>query len=90
MSYRWAGAGYLERCLKRVFCLVLAFCVVFCFLVLVLVFAFFFRAVPAAYGSSLARGRIRAIAAGVHHSHSNAGSEPHLVCTPQLMETLDP
>ena len=37
-----------------------------------------FRAVPEAYGSSQARGRIRAVAAGLHHSHSNARSEPCL------------
>ena len=38
----------------------------------------FFRAAPAAYGSSQARGGIRAAAAGLHHSHSNTGSEPRL------------
>ena len=43
----------------------------------------------AAYGSSLARGHIRA-AAGLHHGHSHAGSEPHLWPTPQLTATLDP
>ena len=32
----------------------------------------FFRAAPTAYGGSQARGRIRAIAAGLHHSHSNS------------------
>ena len=32
-------------------------------------------AAPAAYESSQARGRIRAAAAGPHHSHSNIGSE---------------
>ena len=31
-----------------------------------------FRATPTAYGST--QGRIRATAAGLHHSHSNAGS----------------
>ena len=31
-----------------------------------------------AYGVSQARGRIGATAAGPHHSHSNAGSEPCL------------
>ena len=35
-------------------------------------------AVPAAYGGSQARGRIGAIAAGLHHSHSSAGSELRL------------
>ena len=34
-----------------------------------------FRAIPAADGSCQAKGRIRAAAAGLHHSHSNAGSE---------------
>ena len=38
----------------------------------------FFRAAPAAYGSSQVRGRIRATALGLHHSHSNTRSEPHL------------
>ena len=32
-------------------------------------------AAPAAYGGSQARGWIRAIAAGLHHSHSNVGSK---------------
>ena len=42
-----------------------------------------FRATPIPYGGSQARGPIRAIAAGLHHSHSNVGSEPHLWHTPQ-------
>ena len=37
-----------------------------------------FRAAPAAYGSSQARGRIAAIAAGLCHSHSNVGLS--LIC----------
>ena len=41
-----------------------------------------FRATSTAYGSSWARGRIRATAAGLHHSHSSVGSEPHLWATP--------
>ena len=49
-----------------------------------------FRATPAAYGGSQARGLIRAVAASLRHSHSNAGSEPHLQLIPQLMATLDP
>ena len=36
------------------------------------------RATSASYGSSQVRGRIRAAAAGLHHSHSNVESEPHL------------
>ena len=35
-----------------------------------------FRATPMAYGSSQARGQVGAVAAGLHHSHSNARSEP--------------
>ena len=41
-------------------------------------FFFLFRAIPVAYGGSQDRGRIRAIAAGLYHSHSNMGSELHL------------
>ena len=41
-----------------------------------------FKASPATYGGSQARGGIRA--AAVDHSHSNAGSEPCLQPTPQL------
>ena len=36
-------------------------------------FLFVFRATPATYGSSQARGQIRATATGLHHSHNNAG-----------------
>ena len=38
----------------------------------------FFRAIPLAYGGSQARGQVGAAAAGLHHSHSNAGSELRL------------
>ena len=48
---------------------------------------FFFRDAPAAHGRSQARGRIRATAAGLHHSHSNAGSKLRLRPTLQLTET---
>ena len=33
-----------------------------------------FRAAPAAYGGSQARGQIGAVAVGLYHSHSNTGS----------------
>ena len=49
-----------------------------------------FRASPAAYGSSQAKGQIVPAAVCPCHSHSNAGSEPHLRPTPQLTATLDP
>ena len=39
---------------------------------------FFFRLAPAVDGSSQARDWIGAITASQHHSHSNAGSKPHL------------
>ena len=43
-----------------------------------------------AYGSSQARGRISATAAGLHHSHSNVGSKPRLPPTPQFTAMPDP
>ena len=49
------------------------------FYLFICLFAFFlFRAALTTYGSSQARGQIGAIAAGLYHSHSNAGSKPHL------------
>ena len=48
-----------------------------------------FRATGAASGSSQARGQIGATAVGLHHSHSNARSEPCLQPMPQLMAVLD-
>jgi len=45
---------------------------------------------PAAYGSSQARGQIRATAAGLRHSHSHARSGPSLRPPPQLTAMLDP
>ena len=38
----------------------------------------FLRATPVAYGSSQARGRIRAVASDLCHGHSNMRSELHL------------
>ena len=49
-----------------------------------------FRAPPTAYGGSQARGWIGAVAASLHHHHSNTGSEPHLWPTPQLLVTPHP
>ena len=42
-----------------------------------------------ACGCSQARSGTGAIAAGLHHSHSNARSELHLRPTPRLMAILD-
>ena len=50
----------------------------------------FFRAAAEAHGSSQTRGQIGATAAGLHHSHSNVGSEPSLRPTAQLPATVDP
>ena len=45
------------------------------FLYLISCFYFLlFRAAPVAHGSSQARGQIRAVAAGLCHSHSHTGS----------------
>ena len=46
-------------------------------------------ATPAAYGNSQARGWIRAVAAGLYHSHSNTGSKLHLWPMLHLVATLD-
>ena len=43
-----------------------------------------------AYGGSQARGLIRAVATGLHQSHSNASYEPCLPPTPQLTAMPDP
>ena len=61
---------------------------VFCF-VLFCLFAIS-RAAPMAYGGSQARGLIRAVATGLHHSHSNTGSKPRLWPTPQLTAMPEP
>ena len=47
-------------------------------------------AVSAAYGGSQARGQIRPAAAGLCHSCSNVGSEPHLQPTPQQRQIHNP
>ena len=48
-------------------CFIFLFYFIFCLL----------KAAPAAYGGSQARGQIKAVAAGLHHSHSNARSLTH-------------
>ena len=55
-----------------------------------LVFLPFLGPLPRAYGGSQARDPIGAIATVLPQSHSNAGSEPCLQPTPQLMVMLDP
>ena len=53
-------------------------------------FFLFFRAAPAADGSSQARGLIGAAAPGPHHSHSNTRSELRQRPTSQLIAMPDP
>ena len=61
-------------------------------MVLQFFFHFFvlFTTTLAAYGSSRARGGIGAVAAGLHHSHCDTGSESHLLPTWQLKAMSDP
>ena len=59
------------------------------YILFIFLFFLFFRAAPVAYGGSQARGQIRAVAAGLHHSHSKARSEPRLQLTPQLVAMLN-
>ena len=56
---------------------------------LLLLFALF-TTVPVPCGSSWARGQIRAAAAGLHHSHGNAVSDPHLQLKMTLAAMPDP
>ena len=60
------------------------------FLIYLFIYFFLFRVVLVAYGNSQARGHIGAAAAGLHHSHSNGGSEPHLQPMLQHAAMLDP
>ena len=46
--------------------------------IVIVIFFFFFRATLEAYGASQARSLIRAVAAGLCQSHSNARSELRL------------
>ena len=55
-----------------------------------MLFLVILRLRSSAYGGSQARGRIGAVAAGLHHSHSNTGSELRLLLTPHLTAMLDP
>ena len=50
----------------------------------------FSRAAPAAYGGFQDRGLIGAVAAGLHQSNSNSGSQLRLQPAPQLTATLHP
>ena len=45
---------------------------------------------PTAYGSSQARGQIRATVVSLCHTHSNGRFELYLLPTPQIMVMPDP
>ena len=60
------------------------------FLGFLFVCLFFWGAAPVVYRGSQAGDRNGAAAAGLYHSQSSAGSELHLLPTPQLVETPDP
>ena len=69
---------FSKSCLN---CLDLVLGWIYSYMTLFYLFFFFFfpfRATPVAYGSSQGRGQIRAAAIGLHHGHSNVGSELHL------------
>ena len=58
---------------------------------LICVFFFWlFRVTLVAYGGAQARGLIRSTATSLRHNHSNAGSEPCLLPTPQQLWILSP
>ena len=61
-----------------------------CHIFKVLFSFFLYTAIPAAYGNSGAGGGTGASAAGLHHSHSNMVSKPHLQPILQLVATPDP
>ena len=67
-----------------------------CFFVFVFVFVLSFclfafsRAAPVVCGGSQTTGPIAAVAASLHYSHSNVGSELHLQPAPQLTAMPDP
>ena len=52
-------------------------------------FFFLFIATAVTYGISQATDQIGAAAAGLHHSHSNTRSKPHMQIAPQLVAMLD-
>ena len=57
--------------------------------IIIIIIILLLRITSAVYGSSQARGSFGAIAASLHHSHSNARSEPHLQPMPKFMAMPD-
>ena len=65
-------------------------CVCVVLFIYLFIYLFIFRTAPVAYGSSQARGQIRAASAILHHSHSNARSQSHLRPICSSWAILDP
>ena len=79
---------YIAQCLAHRNCSTRSMCFIYVFVHL-LTYCLF-KARFKAHGSSQARGWTGAVAADLHHSHSNLGSGLHLWPTPQLTAMLDP
>ena len=91
------AAFYLAMILLFAFTVIIRkrFSLFFFFLIIIitfpnLLFFLFFRAALVAYGGSQDWGPIGATTAGLHHSHTNMGSELNLQPTPQPTATRDP
>ena len=56
---------------------------------LLTIYFLFFRATPAAYGGSQARGQTGAATANLHDSHSNTGSLTHCDARDQIGILMD-
>ena len=82
-----SSAGFVMN--QSLFFIFIYFIITIIIIIIIVFFAISWAA-PTAYGGSEARGRIGAVAAGLHHSHNNWGSQPCLQPTPQLTATLDP
>ena len=71
LQWTWHSISVFLACISLIIHIVkhrfIPLCTFFCL----------FRAAPTAHGGSQARHPIRATAAGLQHSHSHAGSEPH-------------
>ena len=94
ISILFSHIGYY-RILSRFHCAIQQVLVIYfiCSSVIPYILYFFLsRAAPSTCGGYQAGGQIGAIAASLHHSHSNSnmGSKPCLGPTPQLTAMLDP
>ena len=78
----WAHASHLDQTDPNITCSdIISHSPISLVFVCLFVSLVFSRAAPEACGGSQARVQIGAVATGIHHSHSNAGSQPHLYTT---------